>query len=124
MGTFREYVQKNPAPPHLVTHHKQKAQHTMTIPQEAIEAAAQAIFKEAQGPDQDNSWEELRDNSWKENWRKLARNVLEAALPHIREHIAQEITDSLKDYEAHCREDVTWYDGHMNAARIARGETQ
>jgi hypothetical protein len=62
----------------------------MTTPQEAIEAAAQAIFEELQELDQDNSWDDLPDE-WRQEWLHTAREGIEAAMPHIREQIADEI---------------------------------
>lgn len=56
----------------------------------AIEAGAKALFEESQGLDQENDWGDDLPQEWREEWKYVARETITAALPHIREMIAEE----------------------------------
>ncbi len=111
----------------------------MTIPKEAIDAAAEALFDEAQELDQENSWGDPLPDEWRESWRDAAREAIEAALPHLREQIAQEIEAEQYKIESthhiHGTVCLCGFDSNrrarsvtehitqaLNAAQIVRGE--
>lgn len=61
--------------------------------------------------------------------RQEAEAIIEAALPHLREQIAQEILDKPRAYDIPITQDPSAYTDAYNraieaAARIARGEQQ
>ena len=77
----------------------------MTVNEQAIDAAAEALFDESQELGQENSWDDPLPDEWRESWRDAAREALEAALPHIREQIADEIkAEGLLEAAAECWE--------------------
>jgi hypothetical protein len=96
----------------------------MTIPDAAIEAAAEALyasFLKTTQPASRPSWPTLFE--WaREEWRTDTRAALEAAMPLIREHIAQEI-----DHAAQRPRPVPLKPAAVRglrlAARIVRGGT-
>lgn len=64
----------------------------MSIPDAAIEAAAEAMYRDAPF----TKWGDL-DDVIAEGYRADARAAIEAAMPAIREHIAQEIEAEMAD---------------------------
>lgn len=88
----------------------------MTIPKEVLDVAAKAEY-EFNHPTR--KWE---DAHWAD--RKVltdaAEVILTAALPHLREHIAQEIEAIPNNYPAGPRN--IWAKAITTAARIVRGE--
>ena len=93
----------------------------MTSTKEALEAAAKALYETE--PRRENAWyapwdgdkHGILSEGAKEERRDFARAALEAALPHLREQIAQEIeaARSTNDYRNVVLE---------RAAQIVRGE--
>lgn len=103
----------------------------MTIPQEAIETVAIHMAGESRKPD--NFYEYPHNDSDRARHREKARAALEAALPHIREQIAQDVErgelsggvifgcplcPDVWESEPTCAH----YPAFEHAARIVRGE--
>lgn len=92
----------------------------MDVPVEAIEAAAKAWHENGPAP---ASWEAASD-SWKHGGLLRMEKSLEAAMPAIREAIAQEIEAKITkpkniwDDDGHYRQH-----NFKEAARIVRGST-
>lgn len=82
----------------------------MNIPDAAIEAAAPEIQRVIEG------WMNYDD----EDWVVLARAAIEAAMPAIREAIAQEIDLERVHYEQ--IKVAPWGHGMHHAARIVRAQ--
>jgi len=102
----------------------------VTIPEEAIEAAAQALYVDNWGPfvQPHHPWLTTFEAARQHENERRARLVLDAALPAIlaaeRERIAQAILAKTPAYEeVGSPEDVTYHDTLILAARIARGES-
>jgi hypothetical protein len=87
----------------------------MPIPKGVIEAAAEAIYCEVRGiPYVDEDWPV---SGTKDKYRQEAKAALEAALPHLREQITQEIRNHPdSDRQGH-------EDGMATAADIVEGES-
>lgn len=90
----------------------------MTIPKEVLDVAAKAEY-EFNHPTR--KWE---DAHWAD--RKVltdaAEVILTAALPHLREHIAQEIEEECKGFFEEMGYEAQDAPGMEYAARIVRGE--
>ena len=97
--------------------------------QNAIEAAAEALFEESQGLDQDNNWDDALPDEWRQTWLDAAESALYAMLPHLRAMIAQEILSGTNTFIV--PPTVRYHDfrsGHAtartDAAQIAKGPQQ
>lgn len=90
--------------------------------QNAIEAAAEALFEESQGLDQDNNWDDALPDEWRQTWLDAAESALYAMLPHLRATIAQEILDHVDDIPLnglpYYRDGI--YAGMVSAALLVR----
>ncbi|WRS30583.1 hypothetical protein U6G28_02535 [Actinomycetaceae bacterium MB13-C1-2] len=106
-----------------------------TIPEAAVEAAAEELFyaeDEALGyPRELRRWEAQypdQDGDWHDYWRDRARVTLEAAAPHIRAQIAEEIREieegthnggtAINGFVSTGEE---WGNGMLDAAEIVKG---
>lgn len=63
----------------------------MTIPKEALDAAAKAIYEVRDDPYDLGEWDKDLDAEDKERYQCDARAALTAALPHLREQLARMI---------------------------------
>jgi len=96
----------------------------MTIPEAAIEAATRALSVH---------WRDMHTNEALGHQRMLATFALEAALPAIREQIAKEIEEHIREPEntpingwqsaVEAATALTFRQGLKSAAKIARGES-
>ena len=94
----------------------------MTIPQAAVDAAAEAMWN-LRRRDSEAEWSPELDYGIKQEWRKDATAALEAAMPHLRKQVAEEIrameADPFGTFSQRNPQAV-----RDRAARIAEGETK
>lgn len=93
--------------------------------QQAIEAAAIKLFDfiHCQDSGEALDWHTEIGEGYRDDYRRHVVPILEAALPHIREQLAQDVLDGLKDFSSNglpYRNGI--YAGYTSAARIVEGK--